>query len=69
MGLAIIMIALLSLLVGLLFLPRVVSYIDVFVVDHPFGASWGPLEHAVLLLPFLFLILVFFGAFKAVSKL
>lgn len=68
MGLALLMMASLAVLMGLLLVPRVLDFSTEFLAAHPLPAGWEFMEGILPLLPFIFLILCFFAAFKFLTK-
>lgn len=53
---------------GFLLVPRVMDFSTEFLGAHPLPAGWEFMEGILPLLPFVFLILCFFAAFKFLTK-
>ena len=58
----------LGLLMGLVLLPRIQTFITDYLEQFPLDEDWAFLNVILLLLPFAFLILVLYGAFKWIGK-
>jgi len=71
MGFLIILVLWLALLTGVMLLPRLSTFIDDYIPEYfPADMSdWELLEAIVLMMPFIFLLFVLYGAFRWVTKM
>lgn len=70
MGFVVILVIWLALLTGIMLLPRLSTFIDDYMPCFPDDMTdWELLEAIVLLMPFIFLLFVLYGAFRWVTKM
>ena len=67
MGLAVLLVIFAAVAVGLVLLPAVQNFILYYGTDY--GVDWEPLTAIVVLLPFGFLVLIFFGAIRWIGRM